>query len=172
MKAYFANALFSEADQKYNEYVVKELRREFPDMEIYLPQENPALNDKSGYADSRTIFEGDNEYLDAADILIAVLDGGDIDSGVAAEVGRFIAHIENEAEMGSYPRYIFGLYTDVRQQGRTNELKIAALQADGTENQFVYRNLYVIGGIKTYGLIASSVQQLVEYIHHDTNTPD
>lgn len=164
MKAYFANALFSEADQMYNEYVVSEIRRNLPLLEVYLPQENPALNDKKGYADSRTIFHGDNEYLDDADILIAVLDGAEIDSGVAAEVGRFLAHIENEAEMGASPRYVFGLYTDVRQQGRDNEKKIAALQADGTENQFFYRNLYVVGGIKAHGFIASGTGQLMRHL--------
>lgn len=58
---------------------------------------------------------------------------------------------------------IFALYTDVRQQGRDNKKKIEALIKDGTENQFMYRNLFVIGLIKlTDGNIYSTVEELVE----------
>jgi CO dehydrogenase nickel-insertion accessory protein CooC1 len=35
--------------------------------------------------------------------------------------------------------------------GRDNQKKIDALIEDATENQFVYRNLYVIGKIKASG---------------------
>jgi nucleoside 2-deoxyribosyltransferase len=167
MKAYLANGLFSEADQAYNAYLAHRIRMSFPWVDLYVPQENEALNDKTGYADSRSIFKGDNEYLDGADILIAVLDGIEIDSGVAAEVGRYLAHTELEANLnttgrGNYaPRYVFGLYTDVRQQGAENAKKIDALVNEVAENQFMYRNLYVVGGIKEHGVIASSSDELI-----------
>lgn len=156
MKAYLANGLFSEADQLYNKLLAKEIRLALPGIDLYVPQENAALNDKSGYADSVSIFNGDNEYLDKADILIAVLDGVEIDSGVAAEVARFITL----KEFNPTSKYTIGLYTDVRQQGRDNQKKINALIQDGTENQFMYRNLYVIGGIKNHGKIVSSIDEL------------
>jgi nucleoside 2-deoxyribosyltransferase len=164
MKAYLANGLFSESDQAFNKYLAARIRESFPGLDLYVPQENEALNDKTGYADSVTIFDGDNRYLDEADILIAVLDGIEIDSGVAAEIGRFIALKEWEDEVeGAYrPRYIFGLYTDVRQQGRDNQKKIDALIEDASENQFMYRNLYVLGAVKKHGLIATSSNQLIE----------
>jgi hypothetical protein len=57
---------------------------------------------------------------------------------------------------------IFALYTDVRQQGRDNNKKIEALINDSTENQFIYRNLFVIGLIKQReGNIYSTVEELV-----------
>lgn len=172
MKAYLANALFSEADQMFNTYLATEIRKALPFLDLYVPQENPALNDKTGYADSVTIFDGDNAYLDDADILIAVIDGLEIDSGVAAEVGRFVMYKEFLENIDPHnednpPRYIYALYTDVRQQGRDNQQKIDALIADGTENQFFYRNLYVVGGIKKHGKILTSVENLVNEMRYN-----
>jgi nucleoside 2-deoxyribosyltransferase len=162
IKAYLANGLFSESDQAFNMYLADRLRNEFPWIDLYVPQENEALNDKQGYADSKTIFWGDNAYLDEADILIAVLDGVEVDSGVAAEVGRFAALREMEIKSNNQThRYIYGLYTDVRQQGRENAKKIDALIEDGSENQFMYRNLYVLGAVKANGLVVSSSDELI-----------
>lgn len=168
MKAYLANALFSESDQMFNDYLAKRIRHELPFLDLYVPQENPALNDKSGYADSVTIFDGDNEHLDTSDILVAVIDGSEIDSGVAAEIGRFIAEVEFEkGTQGFTKRKIYALYSDVRQQGRDNKQKIDALIEDGIENQFFYRNLYVVGGIKKHGKIFDSVENLVNEMRYN-----
>ena len=111
------------------------IRGGIPGIELYVPQENDAINDKTAYADSLTIAEADLKMLVESDVLIAVLDGVEIDSGVAAEIGAF--------SMLNKP--IIGVLTDVRQQGRDNMKKIEALKEDGTENQFIYRNLFVIG---------------------------
>lgn len=159
MKAYLANGLFSEADQLYNRHIAAEIRNNFQSIDLYVPQENAALNDKSGYANSLDIFKGDNFYLDSADLMIAVIDGVEIDSGVAVEIGRFVTLKEFDK---SKNRHIFGIYSDIRQQGRTNSKKIDALIADGSENQFMYRNLYVIGSIKANGFLVSSLDELIE----------
>lgn len=166
MKAYLANALFSDADQAYNAFLAYQLRQEFSWLDLYVPQENEALNDKQGYADSVTIFNGDNEYLDKAEILIAVLDGAEIDSGVASEIGRFALNREFDIEYneGQSNKIIIGVYTDMRQQGRNNLKKLDALKEDATENQFMYRNLYVVGAVKSNGFIVSSINQLIESI--------
>jgi len=42
--------------------------------------------------------------------------------------------------------------------------KIEALIRDGLENQFVYRNLFVVGLIKRNGVIASSIEEAVKAI--------
>lgn len=174
MKAYFAAPLFTAADQMFNAHIAKQIRHELPFLDLYLPQENEALNDKTGYADSITIFDGDNEYLDHADILICLLDGLEIDSGVAAEMGRFAVNKEHEESVNNSsgrqvfePKYIYGLYTDVRQQGADNKLKIEALQKDPVENQFFYKNLYVVGGIKKHGKILNSVENLVNELRYN-----
>ena len=64
-------------------------------------------------------------------------------------------------------RYIYGLYTGFRQLGTDNEKKIKALKNDPIENQFFYRNLYVVGAIKKHGKIAYSVEELVDMIKKD-----
>lgn len=155
MKAYLANGLFGMGDRLANEYIAKEIRREISNIELYLPQENTEINDKTSYADSVTIAEADMERLKESEFLIAVIDGVEIDSGVAAEIGAF--YMLN--------RPIFALYTDVRQQGRDNERKIHALIEDGVENQFMYRNLFVIGLIKkSDGGIYSNIEDLIDGI--------
>jgi nucleoside 2-deoxyribosyltransferase len=163
IKAYLANGLFSEADQAFNTYLADRLRQNFPWIDLYVPQENEALNDKTGYAASKTIFWGDNEHLDNADLLIAVLDGVEIDAGVAAEIGRFAALREMEIKNNNAThRYIYGLYTDVRQQGVENAKKIDALVNEVAENQFMYRNLYVTGAVKANGIIVGSSDDLIK----------
>ncbi|AWE07847.1 nucleoside 2-deoxyribosyltransferase [Lysinibacillus sp. 2017] len=154
MKAYLANGLFSIGDRYVNEVIAKELRAAMPSIELYVPQENDAINDKNAYADSLTIARADLDSLKASDVLIAVIDGVEIDSGVAAEIGAF----------SMLNRPIVALLSDVRQLGRTNTKKIDALIADGTENQFIYRNLFVIGLVKENGVVVSTVQEVVEAV--------
>ncbi|MDI7742163.1 nucleoside 2-deoxyribosyltransferase [Lysinibacillus fusiformis] len=154
MKAYLANGLFSMGDRLVNEILAKEIRKEIPGIELYVPQENDSINDKQSFADSLAIAEADMEKLQDSDVLIAVIDGIEIDSGVAAEIGVF----------STFNRPIIAFFSDVRQLGRDNQQKINALIADGTENQFIYRNLFVIGIIKRNGVIVSTVEEAVESI--------
>lgn len=152
MKAYVANGLFSIGDRYVNEVLAHELRAAIPGIDLYVPQENDAINDKNSYADSLAIAEADLTSLHNSDVLIAVIDGVEIDSGVAAEIGAFSAT----------NRPIIALFSDVRQLGRLNTKKIDALIEDSTENQFIYRNLFVIGLIKRNGFIVSTVEEVVE----------
>lgn len=149
-KIYFASPLFSMSEQSFNEQVVEYIRENIPGVEVYLPQENDSINDKSGYADSEMIANGDNKYLEEADILVAVLDGQTVDVGVAAEVGYFY----------SMNKPIIGLYTDSRQGTYGNQQKIDALD-EIAESQFSYINLYLVGLIKMRGDIFASVGELV-----------
>lgn len=152
MKAYLANGLFGLGDRMLNTLIASEVRKEIEGIELYVPQENAAINDKNAYADSITIAKADMDKLKESEFLIAAIDGVEIDSGVAAEIGAF--------SMMNKP--IFALYSDVRQQGRDNENKIQALIKDGRENQFMYRNLFVIGLIKgTKGDIYSTIEELI-----------
>lgn len=149
-KIYFASPLFSMSEQSFNEQVVEYIRENIPGVEVYLPQENDSINDKSGYADSEMIANGDNKYLEEADILVAVLDGQTVDVGVAAEVGYFY----------SMNKPIIGLYTDSRQGTYGNQHKIDALDKIA-ESQFSYINLYLVGLIKMRGDIFTRVEELV-----------
>lgn len=155
MKAYLANGLFGLGDRLLNELIGREIRKEIKGVDLYMPQENDAINDKSSFANSIHIAGADMDRLEASHILIAVIDGVEIDSGVAAEIGAFY--------MTEKP--IFALYSDVRQEGRDNKEKIHALIEDGTENQYMYRNLFVIGLIKkSGGGVYSTIEDLIDAI--------
>lgn len=153
-KIYFGAPLFNEMELMYNEYVVGQIREKYGDkVDVYLPQENAAINDKSGFADSIAIAQGDNAYLEEADMLIAVLDGVTPDSGLSAELGYFY----------SLDRPVLGLYTDTRQGTHGNQKKVAALD-EIAESQFSYINLYTVGLVKLRGEIINSSEKLVDKI--------
>lgn len=151
-KAYFASPLFSEMEILFNTMVVDKIRKEYPTLEMYVPQEQD-FNDKSSYADSTIIAKADTDALLASDVLIAILDGAIIDVGVASEIGV--------AYQAGIP--ILGLYTDSRQQGADNPQKIEAL-AEIAESQFSYINLYTVGLVKLNGEIVDSTERLVATI--------
>lgn len=154
MRLYFANALFSQADFNYNAHLVARIRQDNPDLNVYVPQENAAINDKQAYADAKMIAQADTKAVVNSDLVVAVLDGPTIDAGVASEVG--VAYANNIP--------ILGLYTDSRQQGADNQQKIAALQ-EIAENQFHYLNLYTVGLIKLNGNVYNNEDDLLKAIH-------
>lgn len=154
MKAYLANGLFSESDRMYNSHLAGVLRGKFIDLKLFLPQESLEINDKKSFADSKMIADWDTKKLLESDLLIAVIDGVEIDAGVATEIGIF----------STTGKPIIAINTDVRQNGRENNDKIYALLADANENQFIYRNLFTVGTIKNNGLIVSNTSELVNAI--------
>lgn len=152
-KIYFASPLFSHMEARYNAEVVAQIRDHYPDVYVYLPQEQVEINDKSAYADSKIIAKMDTDALLASDLLIAVLDGLTIDAGVASEIGV--------AYQAGLP--IIGLYTDSRQQGYDNQEKLDAL-ANIAESQFSYVNLYTVGLCKMAGEIVPTEEELLNKI--------
>ena len=151
MKVYFAAPLFSEADQMYNAYLAKKIRQEFPEIDLYVPQEQADINDKSKYADSTMIAKVDTDKVLESDLMIALLDGTGMDAGVAAEIGIAFAR--------EIP--ILGLFTDVRTQGAEVVEKLEALKIPG-ESQFAYVNLYVVGLIRQRGEVYSHTEDLLK----------
>ena len=151
MKVYFANDLFNDATLMYNEHVVSKIEEELPDVEVYLPQRNDAINDKTQYADSLTIVKADYEELEDSDVLVAVIDSDD--SGVALEIGMFY--------MMNKP--IIGIYTDTRRVAYGNEQKKEAIDVLG-ENQVAYTNLMVIGAIKERGELVDNHEEAIRLL--------
>ncbi|WP_323611335.1 nucleoside 2-deoxyribosyltransferase [Erysipelothrix enhydrae] len=152
-KIYFASPLFTHMEFRYNAVVVSQIRSAYPNLEVYLPQEQMEINDKNSYANSMMIAKADTDALLKSDLVIAVLDGQTIDAGVASEVGV--------AYQANIP--MIGLYTDSRQQGANNVEKINALR-DVAESQFSYVNLYTVGLIKLKGTVVTDEQTLIELI--------
>lgn len=153
MKIYLANGLFSQADYEFNAKVAEYIRDNIEYVNLFVPQEQE-INDKNSYADSQQIFQLDFDNVKDSDLIIAIVDGVEIDSGVACEIG--IARALNIP--------IIALYTDVRRLGASNLKKINALMADTIENQFMYRNLFVVGAVKSNGVVVNSLGELVSQV--------
>lgn len=151
MKIYFANDLFNDGTLMYNEYVVSKIEEELPDVEVYLPQRNDAINDKTQYADSLDIVKADYEQLEDSDVLVAVIDSDD--SGVALEIGMFY--------MMNKP--IIGIYTDTRRVAYGNDKKKDAIDILG-ENQISYTNLMVVGAIKERGELVDNHEEAIRLL--------
>lgn len=148
-KIYFGAPLFSKAEQLFNAHLVEKIRNLYGEkVEVYLPQENDEINDKTKVAESLDIFYGDIAHLEKSDLMIAVLDGQVIDPGLAAEIGYCYAK--------GIP--VLGLITDVRVG--TNKGKEFALGLIG-ENQNMYFNLFVIGAIKACGDLFYDYERLI-----------
>jgi nucleoside 2-deoxyribosyltransferase len=79
-KIYLAGPLFSLAEQRFNADLAKFLESE--GFEVWLPQDHEPRRKTA-----RSIFEMDVAALDAADMVIACMDGPDPDSGTAWECG-------------------------------------------------------------------------------------
>jgi nucleoside 2-deoxyribosyltransferase len=101
LRLFLAAPLFSEAERDFNLRVARELREE--GFQVWLAQEHKFVEHKSIEA-KRAIFKEDLEALARADLVLAVLDGVDVDTGVAFEMGY--AH--------ALGKHILGLKTDHR----------------------------------------------------------
>jgi nucleoside 2-deoxyribosyltransferase len=134
-KIYWANALFSDADRKFNEVSVDRVRAK--GYTVFLPQE--AFKDDADPTNEE-IFRVDTKDLQSSDILVACLDQFPIDSGVACEIGVAFA--------SGIP--VIGLYTDIR----------SIREGPGR----MYKNQYVLGAIESNGEIVSSVEELIKTI--------
>jgi nucleoside 2-deoxyribosyltransferase len=79
MKLYFAGPLFTTPERTWNAEVTAALRA--AGHEVFLPQEQEPGKDGPG------IFATDVGGIDWSDVLVAIMDGSDPESGTAWEVG-------------------------------------------------------------------------------------
>ena len=99
IKVYLAGSMFCEADQMYNTYLAGCIRDKFgTNIDLYVPQENQSINDKTKCADSHAIFWGDYNRLKNTDIFIARIDGDIPPSGTSAEIGIMSQRIQTWKE--------------------------------------------------------------------------
>lgn len=114
MKIFIAGPLFSQAEREFNLKLDKFLREY--GFETILPQRDVGELwkhvKKHGRQAYQTIYEGDLRAIEEADIVIAVLDGPDVDSGTAFEVGYACAK----------GKPVIGLKTDMRVFARGEEV--------------------------------------------------
>ena len=100
-KIFLAGPLFNEAERDYNARVAARLRSE--GFVVWLAQEKGLL--KQGSApEKQYLFEEDVKALRESEVILAVLDGNDVDAGTAFELGYGYA----------VGKPLYGLKTDYR----------------------------------------------------------
>jgi len=102
---YVAGPLFSEAERRFLEYMVDTLAKASkldPNVHFFLPHRDGGELGKG--PTRKHIFELDIQHIDSASIMVALLDGQDVDSGTCIELGYAYAK----------GKKIFGLLTDFR----------------------------------------------------------
>ena len=107
LRLYLAAPLFNERERVFNEQLARELEEY---AEVFLPQRDGAILAElvAGgvpleVAEQR-VFDQDTSAMAASDLMLAVLDGGHVDEGVAFEIGY----------MRALGKLCIGLQTDVR----------------------------------------------------------
>ena len=111
-RVYLAAPLFSESERVYNLSVARQLRNNFFD--VYLPQEAGDDSDTRNKEEQVRIFSENSRALKNADIIVAIIDGADADSGTAWEMGYAYAH----------GKQVIALRTDFRRSGRYEKVNL------------------------------------------------
>ena len=111
-RVYLAAPLFSEAERTYNASLSDLLREHLFD--VYLPQETGDDTDTRRQAEQVRIFSKNKEALDNADIVVAVIDGADADSGTAWEMGYAFAR----------QKPVIAIRTDFRRTGTHEQVNL------------------------------------------------
>ena len=111
-KIYLAAPLFSEAEREFNAKIAGILREK--KYVVHLPQEVGDDSSTRDEAETGRIFEYNLKALDECDIVVAVVDGADADSGTAWEIGYAYA----------VKKRIILLRTDFRRVGRSEAVNL------------------------------------------------
>ena len=101
---YFAGPLFTQAERMWNLRLAEVIKTKNKDLEIFLPQEKEKGAMVDGKMDFRKIFRICIDGIDTSDIIVAILDGSDSDSGTCFECGYAF----------SKGKPIIGVCTDIR----------------------------------------------------------
>jgi nucleoside 2-deoxyribosyltransferase len=198
IQVYLAGSMFCEADRMYNALLAEKIRERVGEhIDLYVPQENLSINDKTKCANSHDIFWGDYNRLQNCDIFIARIDGDIPPSGTSAEIGimsqrrqnwerdfnKFQAnyyleygkHASEQAlleykHVEGFEPMILGLCTDSRNPKRTYlEAKNELMKNEDYESQYCYFNLFTLGCIKVNGELATSIDELVNKLEAAVN---
>ena len=163
MKAYLAGPIFFYGDYLRNKEWADKIRQAIPGIDLYSPVENTDINGVEGkkkFAGSKEIAQADNARLDAADVLIACIDGDVLPSGTCCEIGAFSETIRSGAH-----KLLIGICTDTRQCYNTHsEAKDIGGAAALGEQQYSYQNLFVTGRIKEVGYLVDNIDDVIDII--------
>jgi len=133
---YLAGPLFTPGERWFNSRlaatITEHARRAGKDLEVYLPQEEAEGSTVS-------VFQRNRHALDRAKVVVAVLDGPDVDSGTAWEVGYAFAK--------GIP--VVGVRFDYRQSGEDGSVNLMIrhsltgrlIRANGQETEAVWHQV-------------------------------
>ena len=141
MKVYLAGPLFNEGERGTLSSIAARLRA--AEIEVFVPHEQ--FVELEGL-DARGVFATDYAGIHDANLVLAWLDGTQVDDGTAVEIGIFTRLC---AEDPARHRGIVGLCTDLRTVRRRG-----VAPGDGL-------NLFVAGAIASVGEIAWSVDDAI-----------
>ena len=164
MRIYLAAPIFAEWNREYNEKIAQRIEKEFPNVELYVPQRNQTINNKKLCATAEQICEGDfTNNLDHDDIVIALVDGDTPGIGTVVECAYFARMCEEEIQHQGYTnKTIISLYTDSRECSHTNNTAKNNMLNEFAESQYSYLNLLLVGVLKRYGTMCSSIDEVLE----------
>lgn len=114
MLAYIAGPLFNEKEREFLEDINAVCRA--IGISTYLPSQDGGLLNQDN---DDEVFKTDIDALNKADIVVASLNGVDVDSGTAFELGYAFAQ----------GKKLFGLHTDFRTFSPTSEVNLMLLKA-------------------------------------------
>lgn len=142
------------------------IEERFPQVELYVPQRNKSINDKTKCATAEDIAKGDfDDNLEQDDLMIAIVDGDTPGIGTTVEIGYFARICEEERRRSwhSTPKKkIIALYTDSRECSHTiNDAKVDAMHGFA-ESQFSYINLLLVGTLKRYGVMCYTIEDMLD----------
>jgi nucleoside 2-deoxyribosyltransferase len=109
LKIYLSGPLFSRADIAWGARVKSFLEERLPETSVLWPHEIAPCS-----AGIKEIFQANIEALNEADLMVALLDGSQVDDGTAWEVGFF----------HSQGKKVLGLRTDLRRAGEMDGSRV------------------------------------------------
>jgi nucleoside 2-deoxyribosyltransferase len=126
IRVYFAAPLFTQAEWQWNSRLAKELRK--LKLKIILPQDRakPMLNGDEQF-NPRALFEANVSEIEKCDVVLAIFDHADPDSGTSWECGYAY----------KTGRPVVGLRTDLRAGGDDSERPVNLMLSMGCKEFLV-----------------------------------
>ena len=137
MLVYLAGPLFTPYQRGFLDDLARRLRT--AGLEVFVPHENLL----EGLLSPGLVFDTDVEGLRSAEVVLAVLDGAEVDDGTACEIGIFSELLRTGIRNGG----IVGLVTDIR-------------TLRGTQNG-PQLNLFVRGCVERFGELHTDVDDAI-----------
>ena len=146
MKIYLAGALFSEAERDWLSALRGQIEGIGEDITVIWPYELITHQEvrSLGEEGKREVFRICKTHLDKVGLLVAVLDGAQVDDGTAWEIGYFYSRYANKLP-------IIGIRTDFRNAGETGHSTVNAM-IDGSCDRIAFSVKELLGVLKGFGV--------------------